>query len=93
MDPTLRPLKAAFEAIRDTAMTALSQIEQSQEERSMQWKCKECEYIKHFTKSCSFGSHCQMPPDAKAPSLDLFSEVSSAKRASRTARVPTVKIS
>jgi hypothetical protein len=50
MDPTLKPLKTAFEAIRDTAIKALSQIEQSQEERSMRWKCKECEYIKHFTK-------------------------------------------
>jgi len=50
MDPTLKPLKAAFEAIRDTAVKALSQIEQSQEERSMRWKCKECEYTKHFTK-------------------------------------------
>ena len=50
MDPTLKPLKTAFETIRDTAMKALSQIEQSQEERAMRWKCKECEYIKHFTK-------------------------------------------
>jgi hypothetical protein len=53
MDPTLKPLKAAFEAIRDTAMKALRQLdEQSQEERSMRWKCKECE----------FGNRWQMHP-------------------------------
>jgi rubrerythrin len=50
MDPAHKTLKAALEAIRDVAMKALSQIEQSQEERSMRWKCKECQYIKHFTK-------------------------------------------
>jgi predicted Zn-ribbon and HTH transcriptional regulator len=50
MDPTLKTLKATLEAIRDMATNALSQIEQSQEERSMRWKCKECQYIKHFTK-------------------------------------------
>jgi lipopolysaccharide biosynthesis regulator YciM len=65
MDPTLQPLKAAFEAIRDTAMNALSQIEQSREERSMRWKCKECEYIKALYQACSFGNHWQMPPMQK----------------------------
>jgi rubrerythrin len=50
MDSTLKALKAAFEAIRDMAMKTLSQIEQSQEGRSMRWKCKECQYIKHFTR-------------------------------------------
>jgi len=30
---------------------ALNQIERSQEERSMRWKCKACRYIKHFTKA------------------------------------------
>ncbi|PYJ24046.1 MAG: hypothetical protein DME99_00780 [Verrucomicrobia bacterium] len=50
MDSALKPLKAAFEAIRDIAMKALSQIDQPHEERSMRWKCKECQYIKHFTK-------------------------------------------
>jgi predicted nucleic-acid-binding Zn-ribbon protein len=49
MDPRLKPLKAAFKAIRDTATKALSQTEQSQEERSMRWKCKQCRYVKHFT--------------------------------------------
>jgi Zn finger protein HypA/HybF involved in hydrogenase expression len=50
MDTALKTLKAAIEAIRDTAIKALSQIEQPQEEHSMRWKCKGCQYIKHFTK-------------------------------------------
>jgi predicted Zn-ribbon and HTH transcriptional regulator len=50
MEPPLKTLKADLETIRDTAMKALNQIEQSQEHRSMRWKCKECQYIKHFTK-------------------------------------------
>jgi len=45
-----KTLKAAFERIRDTALSALSQMEQSQEERSMRWKCKDCQYVKHFTE-------------------------------------------
>jgi rubrerythrin len=49
MDPTFKTLKANLEAIRDMAMNALNQIEQSQEQRSMRWKCKACRYIKHFT--------------------------------------------
>jgi len=50
MDPALKTLKAALEAIRDTTMNALAQIGQSQEEYSMRWKCKECQYLKHFTR-------------------------------------------
>ena len=50
MEPSLKTLKVDLEAIRDKAMNALKQIEQSQEERSMRWKCKECQYVKHFTK-------------------------------------------
>jgi predicted Zn-ribbon and HTH transcriptional regulator len=49
MDTTLKALKASFEAIRDMAMNALNQIEQSQEQRSRRWKCKACQCIKHFT--------------------------------------------
>jgi len=49
MEPTLKALKAALEAIRDTAVNALNQVGQSQE-RSMRWKCKDCRYIKHFTR-------------------------------------------
>ena len=50
MDSTLKPLKAALEAIRDMASNALTQIDQAQETRSMRWKCKDCRYIKHFTR-------------------------------------------
>ena len=39
MDSALKTLKAALEAIRGTATKALSQIEQTQEERSMPWTC------------------------------------------------------
>ena len=50
MDPTVKTLKASLEAIRDTAVVALNEVEQSQQDYSMRWKCKGCEYIKHFTK-------------------------------------------
>jgi hypothetical protein len=50
MDSTLTALKASLEAIRATALRALNQMEQPQEDYSMRWKCKACQYIKHFTK-------------------------------------------
>jgi Zn finger protein HypA/HybF involved in hydrogenase expression len=50
MDSTPKALKAALEAIRDIALNALDQIEQPQETRSMRWECKECRYMKHFTR-------------------------------------------
>jgi predicted nucleic-acid-binding Zn-ribbon protein len=50
MDPALKTLKAALEAIRERATNALKQIEQSEEQRSMRWKCTECRYTKHFTR-------------------------------------------
>jgi len=67
-----KPLKATLEAIRDMATNALSQIEQS-EERSMRWKCKECRYIKRFTRPVPLeaAGRCLR---AKAQSLDLFCE-------------------
>jgi predicted Zn-ribbon and HTH transcriptional regulator len=49
MDSAVKTLKAALEAIRNTALNALNEIEQSQEQRSMRWKCKDCRYVKHFT--------------------------------------------
>jgi hypothetical protein len=62
MDPTLKTLKAALEAIRDTTTNALNQIEQSQEQGSMQWKCKECRYIKHFTRPVTLEAAGKCPP-------------------------------
>jgi Zn finger protein HypA/HybF involved in hydrogenase expression len=43
-------LKAALETIRERADYALKQIQESEEQRSMRWKCKDCEYVKHFTR-------------------------------------------
>jgi predicted nucleic-acid-binding Zn-ribbon protein len=50
MDPTHQAMISALRSIRDQADSALKQIEQPQEQRSMRWKCKECRYIKHFTR-------------------------------------------
>ena len=49
MDPELKTLKAALETVRDTTLKALSQIDQSQEQRSLRWRCKACRYTKYFT--------------------------------------------
>jgi predicted Zn-ribbon and HTH transcriptional regulator len=61
MDSTVKPLKAALEAIRDMALNALAQIEQSQETRSMRWICKECRYVKRFTKPVSLETAGRCP--------------------------------
>jgi predicted Zn-ribbon and HTH transcriptional regulator len=53
MDSALRRLTAALEGIRDIALHALQQISQSQEEHSMRWICKQCQYTKHFTRPVS----------------------------------------
>jgi rubrerythrin len=50
MDWAHQALKAALEAIRDMASNVLNQTGPSQEERSMRWRCKACQYVKHFTK-------------------------------------------
>ena len=51
MESPNQALKAALKAIRDVASNALDQIETCQEERSMRWRCKACQYVKHFTKA------------------------------------------
>ena len=51
MDSRIETLKAALEAVRETAKNALNQIEQSGEERSMRWVCNACRYTKRFTKA------------------------------------------
>jgi len=61
MDPTAKALKAELEAIRDRAMDALKQIEQSEERPSMRWECKECQYTKHFTKPVSLETAGRCP--------------------------------
>jgi hypothetical protein len=79
MDSTLKPLKAALEAIRDMASNALGRIEQSREARSMRWICKECRYVKHFTKSVLLETAGRCP-DAKARPLILFYEKAASVR-------------
>jgi predicted Zn-ribbon and HTH transcriptional regulator len=50
MDQTAKALKEALEAIRDMAVNALNHNAQRREECSMRWKCKQCQYVKNFTK-------------------------------------------
>jgi hypothetical protein len=65
MDSTPKALKAALEEIRDIALNASDQIEQPQETRSMRWECKECRYMKHFTRPVPLEAAGQMPPMRK----------------------------
>jgi len=50
---SLKPLKAILETIREQADFALKQLQESEEERSMRWKCKDCWYVKRFTRPVS----------------------------------------
>jgi predicted Zn-ribbon and HTH transcriptional regulator len=61
MDSTPKALIAALEAIRDMAANALKQLGPSQEEHSMRWKCKGCQYIKNFTKPVALESAGRCP--------------------------------
>jgi hypothetical protein len=49
-EASLKPLKAILETIREQADFALKQLQKSEEERSMRWRCKDCRYVKHFTQ-------------------------------------------
>jgi predicted Zn-ribbon and HTH transcriptional regulator len=49
-ETSLKPLKAILETIREQADFALKQLQQSEDERSMRWRCKDCKYTKHFTR-------------------------------------------
>jgi predicted nucleic-acid-binding Zn-ribbon protein len=53
MDQTPKTLIAALQSIREMATNALNRIAPSQEEHSMRWKCKRCQYVKHFTNPVS----------------------------------------
>jgi len=61
MDRTVKTMKNALEAIRDVATNALSEIERPQEQYSMRWTCKACEYVKHFTKPVSLEAAGRCP--------------------------------
>ena len=64
-ETSLKPLKAILEAIREQADFALKQIQQSEEGRSMRWKCKDCRYVKHFTRQFHW-TRLANAPDVKA---------------------------
>jgi len=60
-ETSLKPLKAILETIREQVDFALKQLQQSEEERSMRWRCKDCKYIKHFTRPVSLESAGRCP--------------------------------
>jgi hypothetical protein len=49
-ETSLKPLKAILETIRERADYALKQLEDAEAEHSRRWKCKDCDYMKHFTR-------------------------------------------
>jgi rubrerythrin len=57
----LKPLKAILKTIREQADYALKQLQDTEEQRSMRWKCKECGYIKHFIRPASFEATGRCP--------------------------------
>jgi predicted Zn-ribbon and HTH transcriptional regulator len=46
----LKPLRAILETIRERADCALKQLQDAQDKRSMRWQCKDCRWVKHFTR-------------------------------------------
>jgi predicted nucleic-acid-binding Zn-ribbon protein len=61
MDPAHQAMMAALRSIRDQADSVLKNIEEPHEQRSMRWKCKECRYIKHFTRPVPLESAGRCP--------------------------------
>jgi hypothetical protein len=57
----LKPLRAILETIREQANYALKQLQDVEEQRSMRWKCKDCEYVKHFTRPVSLEAAGRCP--------------------------------
>ena len=60
-ETSLKPLKAILETIQEQADFALKKLQESEEERSMRWKCKDCKYIKHFTRPVPLEAAGQCP--------------------------------
>jgi predicted nucleic-acid-binding Zn-ribbon protein len=60
-ETSLKALKAILETIRERADYALKQLEDAEHERSMRWKCKECQYTKHFTRPAPLESTGRCP--------------------------------
>src|SRR5207253_9849324 len=52
-ETSLKPLMAILKTIREQADFALKQLQKSEEERSMRWKCKDCGYVKAFHPTCA----------------------------------------
>jgi len=71
-EASTKTLKAALEAIRERADSALKQIQESEEQRSMRWRCKNCEYVKHFTRAVSLEAVGRCPR-CKNVSLEIVS--------------------
>jgi len=60
----LKPIRAILETIRERADYALKQLQEAEEERSQRWKCKDCRWVKNFTRpvpleSCGRCPRCQ----------------------------------
>lgn len=64
-EASTKTLKVALEAIRERADSALKQIQESEEQRSMRWKCKDCEYVKHLPDQFRWRPQ-ENAPDVKA---------------------------
>jgi len=60
-ETSLKPLKAILEAIREQAEHGLKQLQDAEEKRSMRWKCKDCDYMKHFTRPVSIEAAGKCP--------------------------------
>lgn len=56
-----KTLKAILETIRERADYALKQLQDAEEDRAFRWKCKECGYIKHFTRPPSLEATGRCP--------------------------------
>jgi predicted Zn-ribbon and HTH transcriptional regulator len=57
----LKPLKAILEIIREQADYGLKQLQEAEEQRSMGWICKDCRWIKHFTRRVPLESAGRCP--------------------------------
>ena len=57
----LKPIRTILETIRERADYALKQLQDAEEERAMRWRCKDCRYIKHFTRPATLESAGKCP--------------------------------
>jgi predicted Zn-ribbon and HTH transcriptional regulator len=57
----LKPIRAILETIRERADYALKYLQEEEEERAMQWRCKDCHYVKYFTRPATLESAGKCP--------------------------------